>query len=181
MNIGNGDPAFKIHIREYTPDDLDACLAIYASNQDVLPLSPYILEEFLMQGTSWFLVAEVEGNVVGCGGIEISAGTNETSFVFGMVERSQQRQGIGSILALTRLTLVPIEGLRTLVNMMTEVVTESFYSRFGFERIRPDAQRAFDFGMYVHLGQWMTVKRKNEIRAILASYPVTFAESISIR
>ena len=36
MKIGNGDPNFKIHIREYTPDDLEACLSIFKANHDAL-------------------------------------------------------------------------------------------------------------------------------------------------
>jgi ribosomal protein S18 acetylase RimI-like enzyme len=179
MNIGHGDPAFKIHIREYTPEDLDACLSIYTSNQDVLPDPPEVLAEFLEQGTSWFLVAELEGRVVACGGLEISGDSNAAHLVFGIVERQQQRRGIGTLMTLTRLSLVPDDEPTALVTLQAHVATEAFYKRFGFERVRPHERRHPETGAaYADLGLWLTAEQRQEIRQTLAACPVTFADGI---
>src|SRR4051812_4471088 len=129
--FGNGDPAFRIHIREYTPDDLEACLAIYASNHDVLPGPAEAMAEFLEQGTSWFLVGELEGKVVACGGLEISGDTNAARLMFGMVGRDCQRLGIGTLMMLTRLTLAPEDEPTALVTLQSLLGAEPFYRRFG--------------------------------------------------
>src|SRR3954466_8527326 len=135
MKFGNGDPAFRIHIREYTPEDCDACVSVFKSNQDVLPDAVDQFIEFLEQGTSWFLVAELNDRVVACGGLEISGDTKAASFRYDIVERQHQRLGIGSLLALTRLALVPSDQPTALVTLETQVATETFYQRFGFERM----------------------------------------------
>ena len=179
MNFGNGDPNFRIHIREYTPEDLDACLSIFTSNQDVFPDPPEVLAEFLAAGTSWFLVAELEGKVVACGGLEILGDTNAAHLVHGMVEQSHQRKGIGTLITLTRLLLVPDEeGAPALASMETDVRTEPFYKRFGFERVRPNERRHAGGQMYVDLGLWVNAEQKENIRKILASPAVTFADGI---
>lgn len=36
MKLGSFDPHLRLHFREYTPEDLDACLNIYRSNQEFL-------------------------------------------------------------------------------------------------------------------------------------------------
>lgn len=178
MNFGNGDPNFKVHIREYTTEDLDACLSIFASNQDLLPGSPAVLAEFLEQGTSWFLVAEVERRVVACGGVEISGDTNAAHLVYGLVERSFHRRGIGTLIMLTRLNLTPEDEPLALVTLETNVDNESFYKRFGFERMRPEARRTASGADFVDLGLWLSAEQREEIRRTLAACPVTFAEGI---
>jgi len=177
MKIGDGTPHFSIHIREYVPADLDACLDIFASNASTLSEGAGVLADFLMQGTSWFLVAERDGKVVAFGGLELDGESNRGSLVFGMVERSQQRCGIGTLLTLTRLTLTPEEDPTTMVTLETNVVAEPFYTRFGFERISPE--KSNDAGAtFVRLGLWVTKQTKQEIRQMLTTMPVSFAEGI---
>jgi N-acetylglutamate synthase-like GNAT family acetyltransferase len=179
MKIGNGDPNFKIHIREYTPDDREACLSIFNSNHDALLEPPEVMAEFLEQGTSWFLVAELEGKVAACGGLEISGDTNAARLMFGMVDRERQRMGIGTLLMLTRLTLAPEDEPTALVTLQSLLGTESFFNRFGFERVRPDERRHPETGVpYVDMGLWLTAEQRQEIRGMLAACPVTFADGI---
>ncbi len=178
MTLGNGDPSFTLHIREYTPDDLDACLDIFTSNLDALPDLRDHFAEFLMQGTSWFLVVEHNGRAAACGGLEISGDTNASRFLFGIVHKDHQRQGIGTILTLTRLLLVPTDEPPALVAMEAASATESFYTRFGFERMMPHEKRRHDFASYVDLGLWLTPERQEEIRATLTSLPVSYADGI---
>jgi predicted N-acetyltransferase YhbS len=181
MKIGNGDPNFKVHIREYTPDDREACLSIFTSNHDALLESPEAMAEFLEQGTSWFLVAELEGKVVACGGLEISGDTNAARLMFGIVDRERQRLGIGTLLMLTRLTLAPEDEPTALVTLQSLLGTESFYKRFGFERVRPDERRHPETGVpYVDMGLWLTAEQRQGIRETLAACPVTFAEGILV-
>jgi predicted N-acetyltransferase YhbS len=179
MKFGNEDPNFKVHIREYTPDDLEACLSIYSSNHDALPGPPETMAEFLEQGTSWILVAELEGKVVACGGLEISGDTNAARMVFGMVGREHQRLGIGTLMMLTRLALVPEDEPTALVTLHSLLGTEPFYRRFGFERVRPDERRHPETGVpYADMGLWLTAEQRQGIRGTLAACPVTFAEGI---
>lgn len=181
MKIGNGDPNFKIHIREYTPDDLEACLSIFKANHDALPDPPEVMEEFLQQGTSWFLVAELEGKVVACGGLEISGDTNAARLMYGMVDHERQRLGIGTLMMLTRLTLAPEEEPTALVTLQSLLGTEPFFKRLGFERVRPDERRHPETGVpYVDMGLWLTAEQRKEIRGTLASCPVTFADGILV-
>ena len=61
------------HIREYQPEDLEACIEVYRSNEPDF-LAPEGLEnfiEFLKLGTSYYLVIEHDGDVIGCGGLEL--------------------------------------------------------------------------------------------------------------
>jgi ribosomal protein S18 acetylase RimI-like enzyme len=181
MTPGSIDPALKLHFREYTPEDLDACLGIFRSNQDLLPDPPEILSDFLAQGTSWFLVGELEGSVVACGGLEILGDSNSASLVFNLVDRRHQRRGIGSLLTLTELTLAPEEQPTALVTLEAPVRVEAFYHRFGFERMRPNERR--HAGAHAHvdlvdLGMWLTSEKREDIRRTLASLPITYADGI---
>jgi len=177
MKISDGSRGFQIHIREYTAEDRESCLGIFASNMDSLPESPEVLADFLIEGTSWFLVAERDGKVVACGGLELQGDTNRGMLVFGMVDKAQQRCGIGTLLTLTRLTLVPDEDATTMVTLETNVLNEGFYSRFGFERIGLEKSR-YEKQTFVDLGLWVTDKMKEDTRALLRTMPVTFAEGI---
>lgn len=181
MKLGSFDPHLRLHFREYTPEDLDACLNIYRSNQEFLAEPLETFADFLEQGTSWFLVGELDGKVVTCGGLEILGDTNSATLLFNLVEHQHQRRGIGSLLTLTELTLAPEDQPTALVVVESPVSVEPFYHRFGFERMRPKERR--HAGQLRHidvadLGVWLTQEQREEIRRTLASFPITYAEGI---
>ena len=181
MKLGSFDSNLKVHFREYAPEDLEACLGIYRSNQEFLPDPPEKFADFLEQGTSWLLIGEVDGQVVACGGLEILGDTNSATLLFNLVAPQYQRRGIGSLLTLTELTLAPEDHPTALVVLESPVRVESFYHRFGFERMRPNERshageiRHMDV---VDLGLWLPQERREEIRTILASLPITYAQGI---
>ena len=71
------------HLREYQPDDLEACLEIYRSNEpDLLPASGRAaFEQFLSMGTSYFLVIEHDGDLIACGGLELIGDSDTATLV----------------------------------------------------------------------------------------------------
>ena len=122
-------------IRDYTPADHDACAAVYASN--VPELYPEaILDEcltFLAEGTSYHLVLEHEGRVIGCGGLELRGEGPFAHLVFGFIHREFQKRGFGTTLLAARLSLLEHEEEAINVHLETGAEVAPFFARVGFE------------------------------------------------
>ena len=58
-----------ITVRPYQATDEKACLAIYASNTEFVPPTPELLTRSIDENPGTFFVAEIDGNIVACGGI----------------------------------------------------------------------------------------------------------------
>jgi GNAT superfamily N-acetyltransferase len=130
-----------IRIRFYTPDDFQACRKLYTLNEPgrfpagVLPE----FEESLQSGRVLFLLAEKDGIVCGCGGIDISSERNsQATLSYGLVHPQWHGQGIGTTLLLARLALLP-RNFWTAI-MLPVQASEGFYRRFNFR----------EFGRYHH-------------------------------
>ncbi|TDU70913.1 N-acetylglutamate synthase-like GNAT family acetyltransferase [Prosthecobacter fusiformis] len=121
-------------IREFEPEDLEACVEIYRSNApDYLSeegLEAYI--EFLALGTSYYLVIEHDGEIVACGGLELIGDSDTATLVHGMVHGEYHRQGFGTTLLAARLALLECEVRPQEVWVNTTAATLPFYGRFGF-------------------------------------------------
>ena len=162
-------------VREYTTDDKEACLAIYRSNEDLLP--PDLIESYadwLDMGTSYMLVVEREGRIVACGGLEIDGDKNSNQMNCGLVLREHHRKGLGTLLTLTRLALVPPDHDPAFVGMETSVQTEPFYQRFGFERLSKPVSRYAGASYFLDMGVWLPASQKAELQAVLQALPVQF-------
>ncbi len=122
-------------LREYTPDDLDACLRVYRSNEgEFFPEGAVKhFEDFLEHGTSYLLVVEQEGVVVGCGGLELSGDGPWATMVHGMIHHEHRRRGLGSTLLAARLSLVETEGRPVQIRVRSGTPAAPFFGRFGFE------------------------------------------------
>ncbi|MDB6075092.1 MAG: family N-acetyltransferase [Verrucomicrobiaceae bacterium] len=122
-------------IRDYTPADREACEAVYASNiPGAYPES--ILEEcatFLDEGTSYHLVVEQEGEVIGCGGLELRGEGPYAHLVFGFIHKDFQRKGFGTTLLAARLSLVEHEGQTMTLHVEAGAEVAPLYARIGFE------------------------------------------------
>ncbi len=124
----------RCRIREFHPDDLEACFEIHRSNE------PDYLEsdgmqgfvEFLAHGTSYFLVVEHNGQVIACGGLELAGDSNHATLVYGLVHRKFHDQGFGTTLLAARLSLLEHEGKPVPVWMSTSQAAASFFGQFGF-------------------------------------------------
>jgi N-acetylglutamate synthase-like GNAT family acetyltransferase len=79
-----------------------------------------------------YLVIEVEGMLVGCGGISIDRWPTQNcgSLVFGLIHPGYHRRGLGSTLLLARLALLPAKAWR--INLQAVPASRSFYEMFGF-------------------------------------------------
>jgi N-acetylglutamate synthase-like GNAT family acetyltransferase len=121
-------------IREYQADDLEACLEVYRSNTPDF-LSPEGLAnftEFLELGTSYYLVVEHDGEIVGCGGLELVGDSDAATLVHGMIHGEYHRRGFGATLLAARLALLEVDDRPVDVWAQTNVTSMPFYGRFGF-------------------------------------------------
>ena len=122
-------------IRDYTPEDREACLAVYRSNvpdpspEAILPLC----ERFLEEGTSYLLVVEHEGRVVGCGGLELRGEGPFAHLFFGFLHREWQGRGLGTTLLAARLSLIEHEGQTMTVHLEAGTEAAGFFGRLGIK------------------------------------------------
>jgi ribosomal protein S18 acetylase RimI-like enzyme len=122
-------------IREFEPDDLEACVEIHRSNQPdfVEPAALDSFVTFLRGATSYFLVIEDNGDVIACGGLELVGDPDSATLVHSMVHREYQRRGFGSALLAAQLSLLEHE--ERPMDLWTRAGNETagFYERLGFE------------------------------------------------
>jgi N-acetylglutamate synthase-like GNAT family acetyltransferase len=121
-------------IREYTSEDLPACLRVYHSNEGVFYPAGRVehFTEFLERGTSYFLVVEHEKEIVGCGGLELSGDGPWAWLVHGMIHKDRQKKGLGTTLLAARLSLLEPDGQPVQVRLRVGTAAAPFYDRFGF-------------------------------------------------
>lgn len=130
-------------IREYAPEDLEACVEIYRSNapEYLDPRGEDAFVEFLTVGTSYYLVLEHDGDIVACGGLELIGDSDSAALVYGMVHREYQRRGFGTTLLAARMALLEPEERPIELKMVTSKAALPFYGRFGFTLQRVDQDR----------------------------------------
>ncbi len=122
-------------IRDYTPEDREACLEVYHSNvpdpcpEAILPLCARFLDE----GTSYLLVVEHEGRVAGCGGLELRGEGPFAHLFFGFLHKDWQGRGLGTTLLAARLSLIEHEGQDITVHLEAGTEAAGFFGRFGFK------------------------------------------------
>jgi ribosomal protein S18 acetylase RimI-like enzyme len=162
-------------VREYLLTDLDACCDIYRSNlAEFLPDSIELLESHLSDPFSYFLIVQSPTSILACGGLDIHADSNHAGLTFGMVRREFHRTGLGSLLTLTRLALLDGEHDPAFVELETSLAVESFYQRFGFERLSYPEQRYSGGSSYVNMGLSLSMRTRDLIREHLSTLAVSF-------
>jgi ribosomal protein S18 acetylase RimI-like enzyme len=118
-------------IRPYQSSDFAACRALYERNEPgrFPPGGLAAYEDSLQRRSSLYLVVEHEGRIVGCGGVGIqSHGQHRIAHLcYGLIDPTYHRQGFGSILLLSRLSILP-EG-DTGVYLTTVPSSERFYQK----------------------------------------------------
>lgn len=130
-------------IREYSPEDLEACIEIHRSNEPdfVAPESLESFVEFLQSGTSYLLVIENAGDVIGCGGLELVGDTDTAMLMHGMIHREYHRRGFGTTLLAARIALLETDERPLELWLRTSPRTAGFYDRFGFRLEKLDLDR----------------------------------------
>lgn len=125
-------------IRQYRESDFDAVVEIFRSNIPKYfgPSEEPGLRDFLAEFAELYSVIEVDGTVVGAGGIGLND-DDTVSLCWGMVHREHLGTGVGKILTQYRIERSrEVFGDKPIVTS-TSQLTEGFYERFGlktFER-----------------------------------------------
>jgi len=134
-----GGEATGVGIREYTDEDLEACLAVFDSNVPTY----FRIEErtdfegYLRELPGPYLVAvDARGDVVACGG---HARRDDPPGVadrcWGMARRDLHGRGIGRRLTLRRLDAARRDPRVEEVALNTSQRTTGFYERLGFRTV----------------------------------------------
>lgn len=119
-------------IRNYEPEDFDACVTVFESNLPIY-FAPQELEEFrqfLRDHYCEYLVAEQAGTVVACGGSYVEERIGR--LCWGMVSRQLHRSSIGTALLKTRVARLFARPGVDSISLDTSQHTRAFFERFGF-------------------------------------------------
>lgn len=128
-----------IRLRDYSPDDRSACLAVFDSNvpESFLAVERELFAVFLDELPGpYFVLADEAGNVVACGGYAISPGTTTADLCWGMVTRDRQGTGLGRSLVEIRLAKIGEDSNATGAALRTSQHTRAFYEKLGFTTTR---------------------------------------------
>lgn len=128
-----------MNIRLYKPEDLDGVVGIFRSNipKYFTPAEEAGLYEFLATESSLaYYVVEIEGEVVGSGGIAYNDIDPPTvSLCWGMVRADHLGTGLGKKLTEFRISLAREKYAGLPLTIGTSQHTEGFYEKFGFRTI----------------------------------------------
>jgi predicted GNAT family N-acyltransferase len=126
-------------VRPYAAADLAACLAIFDSNatQFFAREERQEFEAFLRAlpeggAAATYLVLEVRGQVLACGGLAPDPAARQASLCWGMVKRSGHGRGLGRALTRARLALARSLPDIDRLTLATSQHTAGFYAGFGF-------------------------------------------------
>lgn len=125
-----------MNIRKYAPADLDAVVAIFRSNipKYFTPEEEPGLHDFLRDFSDDYFVVEVNGELVGAGGIALNGDLDPptVSLCWGMVRKDHLGTGIGKKLTEFRIKLSQEKYPGVPMTIGTSQHTEGFYHKLGF-------------------------------------------------
>ncbi|CAN5341851.1 GNAT family N-acetyltransferase [soil metagenome] len=122
-----------MNIRPYESTDLEKVLVLFRSNIPKYfgPVEEPGLRDFLTDHTEYYYVIEINGEIVGAGGIGLND-DDSVSLCWGMVHHDHLGTGLGKVLTEYRIGRSrEIFGAKSLVTS-TSQHTEGFYKKFGF-------------------------------------------------
>lgn len=123
-------------IRPYVASELEAVVEVFRSNipKYFVASEEQELREFLAECAENYYVIELEGEIVGSGGIALND-DDTVSLCWGMVHERHLGTGLGKLLANYRIERSrAVFGDRAIVTS-TSQHTEGFYDKFGFVTI----------------------------------------------
>jgi ribosomal protein S18 acetylase RimI-like enzyme len=149
-------------IRAFTHSDLDACRQLYLLNQpgrfSVRYLDLFV--ESLELPSHLYLIVEWQGQIAAVGGIyltpEVPSGC---TLVFGLVDPSCHRKGIGTALLLARLSVLRKPAGVWWAFLSSAGGSWTFFERFGFQHygrfpIPPDMEYFDCYRSYLEEADW---------------------------
>lgn len=130
-----------MNIRKYESSDIDSVISIFRSNIPKYfgPEEEPGLRDFLSGDVENYYVLELDGKVVGAGGIELNE-DDTVSLCWGMVHNDHLGTGLGKLLTEYRMERSQeVFGDKPMVNS-TSQHTEGFYKKLGFVTVerKPD-------------------------------------------
>ena len=130
-----------MNIRKYESGDIDSVISIFRSNIPKYfgPEEEPGLRDFLSGDVENYYVLELDGKVVGAGGIELNE-DDTVSLCWGMVHNDHLGTGLGKLLTEYRMERSQeVFGDKPMVNS-TSQHTEGFYKKLGFVTVehKPD-------------------------------------------
>ena len=148
----------RVHVRDYRPEDRSACLGIFDSNVPgwFTDAERPEFAAFLDALPGPYLILELDGRAIACGGYAAAEDAACADLCWGMVQQQLQGSGLGRLLTEVRIQRISEDANFTEVALRTSHLTEAFYQRMGFvtERvtmhgIAPDLHKC---EMRLHLG-----------------------------
>jgi predicted acetyltransferase len=129
----------QLEIRAFHDRDREACLELFDSNTPQF-FAPHERAEFELylddleeRGPNGeYLVLEVNGSIVACGGYYVEDGT--AGLAWGLVGRDRHREGFGTKLLLERLRRIAANPKANATQF-----SRGFFERFGFETFKVTA------------------------------------------
>ena len=123
-----------------------------------------------------YFVAEVDGRVLGGGGISHYFPGSQASLTFGVVERTECRKGYGTAIMLARLMFIDPGSEGCQIFLEATQWSADFFSRLGFKWHRHSEDEA---GNHFQHGSHIVYPNDRRVfRRILNAAEVTFAPEI---
>lgn len=129
-------------LRDYSPRDREACLAVFDSNVPnfFVPRERAEFAAFLDDLPGPYFVFENEDGVVAAGGYAVNPASATADLCWDMVRGDLHGSGFGRRLVRARLERIRHEGSIRTVTLCTSQHTRGFYERLGFvtSKFEPD-------------------------------------------
>jgi len=124
-----------ITIRPYHPDDLKAALKLLDLNtpEYFAPEERPGYEKYLRERVGEDFVVEINGKVIGCGGVSYKADGHTAMFSWAMIHPQHQGKGFGRKLGEHRLEHIRSQPRFKTVVVRTSQFTYAFYQKLGFQ------------------------------------------------
>ncbi len=155
------------NIRRYEARDLDDVVAIFRSNIPKYfgPSEEAGLVDFLREFSGEYYVLEVDGEIVGAGGIALNSDLDPptVSLCWGMVRKDHLGTGLGKALTEFRISLSSERYPGVPMTTDTSQHTEGFYNKFGFATVEhtPDG-----YGPGIDMCRMSLEQPKRDLRSL---------------
>lgn len=168
----------KCLIRYVEEADFPRLEAIYSEHEGVsVPFGCFEdFREVIRSEEIIYLVAEVNGLVVGGGGISDYLPGSHASLVFGVVARSECRKGYGTTILLARLMYIDPGPAGCQVGLEATEWSTEFFSRLGFKWQHRDEDEIGN--QFLHGTHMLFPGDRRFFRRILDAGEVVFAQEI---